>query len=160
MTATTSTLLIVSGKGFGPFFSPGWRANATVQVVEGGSAGPFLLTSPAELGDQEPLSALMVNGLEASNVADATLLVVAAHLGDESLKSLIKTQKLLSSVEGELAFSQSWTLSPLVRNKCLEVMRDFVRLGVVQLESQSVFSESVIGLFRSWGVQVEVFSTQ
>jgi hypothetical protein len=160
MTATTSTLLIISGKGFGPFFSPGWRANATVQVVEGGSGGPFLLTSPAELGEHEPLSALMVNGLEASQVADATLLAVAAHLGGESLKLLLETHELLRSVEGELVFSQIWTLGPSVRNKCLEVVRDFVLLGVVQLERQSVFSEQVVALIRSWGVQVEVFSAK
>ncbi len=159
MTATTSTLLVVSGKGFGPFFAPGWRANATVQVVEGGSRGPFLLTSPAELGDQEPLGALMVNGLEASHVADATLLVVSAQLGGENFRRFLETHKILIAAESEVIFSQEWVLSPLVRDKCLAVVCDFARLGVVQLESESVFSEGVVELLRNWGVQIEVFSS-
>lgn len=157
MTSTTTVLIVVSGKGFGPFFAPGWRASGIVQLVEGSSRGPFLLTSSLGITDQQPVGALFINGLEASAVADAVLLVLSAQVGDENLQLGLLSSQILSSENGNRVFSEKWSLSESLRVDCLSQVTEQARVGIVIMESDSVFSSDVVKLIQEWGLDLVVY---
>lgn len=128
-----------------------------MQLVEGSSSGPFLLTSASALSDQQPAEALFINGLEASAVADAVLLVLSAHVGDNDLQLDLLASQILTPENGKRVFSETWSLASPIREACIASVRESARLGVVILEENSVFSDEVVGLMRDWKIQIEVY---
>lgn len=157
MTATTTAVLMISAKGFGPFASPGWRLNSTVEVVDGSSNGPYLLTSQSDPSTQRPVEPLFVNSLEPEFMVDAIVLLLAAQVGTESAMGwLTATENVIESTE-QIKFAPYWDLDSRVRDQILIDFKDRIKLGIVLLEENSSLNNAAIDELRSLGIEIELF---
>jgi hypothetical protein len=157
MTSMTTALVMISSKGFGPFASPGWRVNATVQVVDGGSNGPFLLTSQCDPDSERDLGTLFVNSLEGEFLVDALVMLLGAQVGSESaLGWLVETENAALSHE-RIEFAPYWDLDARVRDNLLGDFKDRVKLGVVTLDDSGSLNQQVLAEMKGLGVEMHSF---
>lgn len=159
VTATTTAVLMISAKGFGPFAAPGWRLNSTVEVVDGGSNGPYLLTSQSDPSTQRPVEPLFINSLGPEFMVDAIVLLIAAQVGTESAMGwLTSTENVIESTEF-IRFAPYWDLDGRVRDQLLRDFKDRIKLGIVVLEENSSLNKPVIDDLRSLGLEISLFGS-
>jgi hypothetical protein len=157
VTATTTAVLMISAKGFGPFSSPGWRLNASVQVVDGSNSGPYLLTSQTEPETQKAVEPLFVDSTAPEIMVDAIVLLLAAQVGsDNALGWLLETENLIET-EPSIRFASYWDLDERVRETLLQDFRDRIKIGIVVLDKSSSVNGQVLSELSALGVEVVEF---
>ena len=158
MSKFSSSLLFVGPSGVGPFHSPDWRVSWCVNLVEGGSNGPFWLPLPS-FEDQRVVELMMIDGHDAQLVAESLVLLLAVVFGSENLLGLLEeTHNFSQTDDRTFKMAPFWELAHDVRVKCVSDLKGRLRVGVVQLDAGSIFDSEVVGLLESWGLRVEAFT--
>lgn len=149
---------MVGPNGIGPFHSDEWRVGLTIQLVEGGSNGPYWLTTPGELipGVARP-DFLLIDSLEPQKIADSlVVMLVATTTPQEHQKELLDVG-VLTKTERGIGFPSPWIFPKRVMKDRLLALSDSYRIGIVSLDEFSLISDQVISILRNWNIEVKTF---
>ena len=157
MSKVSTAFLFVGPAGVGPFYSPDWRVCWGVNLVEGGSGGPFWLPLPS-FEDQRPVGSLLIDSNEPELVAQSLVLLVATVFGTKNLLGLLsETHNIAEVSPGEFAFAPFWEMAPEILAKCADDLSGRIRIGFVQLDALGIFDSKVIERLQGLGLVVEPF---
>jgi hypothetical protein len=156
MTKMTTATLLVSGKGFGPFGSPGWRIGQVLQLVEGSGRGPYFFIDELTQGDPTAIPRSMaIDSLEPNVVAESIVLALACCVGSgHVIDLLIESTNLDVEGDGRRRISEGWKLTSEMLRICADDLASDVRIAAVILDSRSLIDDKVLGYLREWGFEV------
>ena len=156
MTKLSTALLIISGKGFGPLSTPGWRVNGWIELVEGGGAGPILFCSSVETASEQR-TIVRVPDLGSSSLEKA-FVVGLHHLTRhaDTSRPNIKVPKSLG-LDGEVIYTDPSSLTEEQKMSLgLEISKNF-RIGVCRLEENSLLDDQLSSSLAELGFQLDIF---
>lgn len=159
MSKHTTALVMVGPAGVGPFRSPDWRVSMTAQLIEGGSSGPVWMTSPGGHHDEgiAPES-MLIDGTGADLVARSLVLLIAASIGDEVLRSRLADTGNVELDEHRMAIADPWLLPDDLLHTCTTSLSARCRIGIVRLEERPSLDSLAASLLRDWGFDVDEFT--
>lgn len=159
MSNHTTALVMVGPAGVGPFRARDWRVSMTAQLIEGGSSGPAWMTSPGGHHDDgiAPES-MLIDGTGPDIVARSLVLLIAASIGDEQLRSrLADAGNVELDVHG-MAIADPWSLPDDLLHTCTSSLAAQCRIGIVRLEEYPALDACAASLLRDWGFDVDEFT--
>ena len=160
MTKMSTALVLVSGKGFGPFGSSGWRVSGWIELVEGGNSGPFLLLSSAQHFGVSERPVVLMSDNSSSTLGKAFLISVAHIVGGVTCEAIVKELPHHIDATGQMIFDDASRLTEKQRvDLAREVAIDF-KLGVVALEPDSALNDGVQDFLGEAGFEVNLFSLE
>jgi len=159
MSKHTTALVMVGPAGVGPLRTPDWRVSMTAQLIEGGSSGPVWMTSPGGHHDEGVApESMLIDGTEADLVARSLVLLIAASIGDEPLRSQLVDAGNVELDEHRMAISDPWLLPDDLLLTCTDSLSAQCRIGIVRLEERPSLDTRAASLLRDWGFEVDEFS--
>jgi hypothetical protein len=154
---STTTFVMVGPTAVGAFQDPLWRVGVTVQLVEGGSNGPYWLTAPATHGDAGVVpESLVIDSDDPQLVARSLVALLAATVGDDDLVAHLQRAGLVRVTDGRRHIRSPWHLSGADLDECVDSLS--VRIGIVRLAQHSVLDAESVTALRSWGFTVDEFT--
>jgi hypothetical protein len=125
-----------------------------MSLAEGSSGGPFWHIDSVLLEQQQFLP---IVDLDEDRIVDSILLGLAAVLGTEDLKWLLREHENCLENQ-ETLFAPFWDLDDGLRSRILDEIGETLKIGVVHLEPVSLVSQGVIRKLESFGIDVGVFN--
>jgi hypothetical protein len=155
VTKVTTAALLVGPKYIGPFAdSDCWRIGLTVQVVDGGSNGPYLhCVLPGK-----PELTIPWHGFEPLAGNDALLLAISLFSGDSLAIGLLLQSHNVTVHGDELLVAEFYELTPELRRRLTDHFQDAVKIAWVKLSPDSSFSDELAGSLAADGFLIQAFS--
>lgn len=157
MTRVTTALMFASPRSIGPWGDRAWRLALHASLVEGGAAAYWTATPTTPAQHEVSSSEVEVEMPDMDGVIDATVLLLASHLGDEQVEALLIESHLLSIQDGVRTIARYWELFPDTRAQICELLSAQVRVGITLLEDLCLIDVEVINALRQLGFDVDLF---
>jgi hypothetical protein len=158
MTKTSTAIVFLSGKSFGPLGSPGWRTSGFVELIEGGGSGPFLMFSSTECSSLAERSVVLMPNQSARTLAKAFLIAAAGMVGGSNCSEVLRQLPSHSEGETEMVFEDADFLNHTQTAELARELTAQVKLGVVILEADTVLNDEVLEFLRNAGIETSVFT--
>jgi hypothetical protein len=157
MTDITTSLLMISPTGVGPFHSPDWRVGFTAQLVEGSGNGPYWLYQDAQGCER----VLMIDSLHPEIVACSVVLLVSVLAGNAEVLSILDaTHNITHEESGGIRIAPYWDLADEVTKQLVTHLAPMTRLGLVTLDANSIASSAVFAHLLEFGMVADSFYLQ
>ena len=159
MTKHTTALVMGGPAGVGAIRAADWRVSMTAQLIEGGCRGPVWMTSPGGHHDEGVApESMLIDGSGPDVVARSLVLLIAASIGDESLRSRLADAGGVELDEHRMALAAPWLLPDDLLLSCTRSLSATCRIGIVRLEENPSLDTRAASQLRDWGFDVDEFT--
>lgn len=159
MSTVSTALVIVGPSGIGPFHSPEWRVGLTIQLVEGGTNGPYWLSTPGEVlpGVTRP-DFLLIDSLKPEDIAKSLcLLLISITTPQLELEELIHNGTLVKNQRG-IGFPSPWKFNKDLLKACLKSLAENYKIGIVSLDEFSLLTDETTEILqKNFGISCSKF---
>lgn len=158
MTDVSTALVILSPSGAGPFNNSEWRIGHTIQLVEGGTNGPYWLASLGEnITSVSRPNFLLIDSLKTDEIAKSLcLLLIAVTAPQDQLEVLIQQGFVVNKDRG-LGFPHPWKFNQETLRTTLTWLTNNYRLGIVSLDEFSLLTDETTEYLGKIGIACEKF---
>jgi hypothetical protein len=158
MTRLTTALVTVGPRSLGPWGDRLWRVSLTAELVEGGSSAYWLVhpTVPADHPVATPEVLISIPYPIAA--AEALILGLAAHLGDEQVEDLLLETHNIELLDGIRYVAPYWELADTTASLLCDLLNSSVRVGLTVMDDMTLATPEMVALLRDYGFDVDVFT--
>lgn len=153
MTTASTAFVMVGPSGVGSYHDRLWRVSPnSSQLVEGGTNGPYFLLGS---GDNEFI--FHVEDFDSDSVMRAAVLLITLLVGEEQTIGMLRaSENLIESAQGERV-APFWEIADDVLTSLSMRLAPICRIGVVRLETTSIFSPEVVEALQNVGFDVSTY---
>jgi hypothetical protein len=90
--------------------------------------------------------------------AEALILALGAHLGDEQVENLLLETHNIELLDGIRHVAPYWELADTARSLLCNHLKSSVRVGLTVLDGLTLATPEVVALLRDYGFDVDVFT--
>lgn len=153
LTTASTAFVMVGPSGVGSYHDRLWRVSPnSSQLVEGGTNGPYFM-----LGSGENEFIFHVEDFDADFVMRAAVLLITLLVGEEQTIGMLRaTENLVETDQGERV-APFWEIADDVLRSLAKRLAPICRVGIVRLESTSIFSPEVVEALQNLGFDVSTY---